>query len=74
MEKELDFESLGITFPVEIKSYSTDIQREIFDYLSEMNENERKGYEIALNHLESSFSIYRSNGFITWKKNRSINK
>jgi hypothetical protein len=42
----------------------------MFQYLSEMNENERIAYEIAVNHLETSFNIYRSNGFIEWKKSK----
>jgi hypothetical protein len=40
------------------------------DYLSEMDEQHRQAYEIALNHLESSFDIVRSNGFQDWKKSR----
>jgi len=68
MSEEIDFKSLNLTIPESTKLYSIDQQKEMFQYLSEMNENERIGYEIAVNHLSSSFNIYRSNGFIEWKK------
>jgi hypothetical protein len=68
MTEEIQFETLGLKIPEIVKTYSLEKQKEIFEYLSEMNELERKGYEIAFNHLESSFDIYRSNGFQTWIK------
>ena len=70
MTEEVQFEKLGLKIPIIVNSYSVEKQKEIFEYLSEMNELERKGYEIAFNHLESSFDIYRSNGFIDWKKSK----
>jgi hypothetical protein len=70
MSKEVDFKSLNLTIPKSTMLYSYDQQKEMFNYLSEMNENERVAYEIAVNHLESSFNIYRSNGFIEWKKSK----
>ena len=36
-------------------------------YLKQMNEREKKAYEIAKNHLKTSFSLMRSNG---WKEFR----
>ena len=66
----MDFTSLRLTIPDSVKLYSFEQQREIFQYLSEMSENERKAYEIAINHLQTSFNIYRSNGFIQWKRSR----
>ena len=68
MAEEINFESLNIEIPELIKSYSLEKQREIFNYLSEMDEHNKKAYEIALNHLGSSFNIYRSNGFKEWKQ------
>jgi hypothetical protein len=41
------------------------------DYLSGMDEQHKRAYEIAVNHLESSFDIVRSNGFLEWKKSRA---
>jgi len=39
-------------------------------YLSEMTALERQGYEIARSHLNTSFNIVKSNGFIEWKKKK----
>ena len=72
MTEEIQFDVLGLKIPTIVSSYSLEKQKEIFEYLSEMNEIERKGYEIAFNHLESSFDIYRSNGFIDWKKSKKV--
>jgi len=68
MSQEIDFNSLNMTITESIKLYSIEQQKEIFKYLSEMTDHEKKAYEIAVNHLGSSFNIYRSNGFISWKK------
>jgi len=38
------------------------------EYLASLNEMERKAYNIAVSKLESSFSLEKSIGFITWKK------
>ena len=39
-------------------------------YISQMSVQERKAYEIAKEHLETSFNIEKSIGFIKWKKTR----
>ena len=67
----VDFESLNLPIPEIIKIYSIEKQREIYNYLSEMDELNIVAYKIAVNHLKSSFDIYRSNGFIEWKKKQS---
>jgi hypothetical protein len=36
------------------------------EYLESMNEKERKGYEIAKNHLGSAFSLEKSVGYVAW--------
>jgi hypothetical protein len=38
-------------------------------YISQMTTIEKKAFEIAKEHLGSSFNIDRSIGFIEWKKN-----
>ena len=68
--KEIDFESLHIKIPDIIKKYPLEKQQEILDYLTILNDHDRKAYEIALNHLGSSFNIYRSNGFKEWKQTK----
>jgi len=67
MTEQIDFESLNMKIPELIKSYPIEKQREIFQYLSELDELNKKAYEIAADHLGSSFNIFRSNGFKEWK-------
>jgi hypothetical protein len=38
-------------------------------YISQMTIQERKAYEIAKEHLETSFNIEKSIGFLQWNKN-----
>ena len=38
-------------------------------YIDQLSENEKKGLEIAKDHLESSFSLEKSIGFLKFKKN-----
>jgi hypothetical protein len=70
MSENVDFKSLNLTIPESTKLYSIEEQKEMFQYLSKMDTTERNAYEIAVNHLETSFNIYRSNGFIKWKNNK----
>lgn len=37
-------------------------------YIASLSEKEMMAYKIAKNHLESTFSLEKSNGFIEWKK------
>ena len=37
-------------------------------YLAQLDDMQRKAYEIAKSHLGTSFNIKRSNGFIEWQK------
>jgi hypothetical protein len=71
MSDEINFKLLNIEIPETIKKYPLEKQREIFNYLSEMDEHDKKAYSIAFNHLGSSFDIYRSNGFKEWKSKNS---
>jgi len=72
MSKEINFESLKLPISESIKLYSEEQQKEIYQYLVEMTDHERIAYAIALNHLGTSFNVYRSNGFIEWKKNKKL--
>ena len=40
-------------------------------YLNQLSETEKKAYLIAKEHLETSFDLFKSNGFKNWEK--SIN-
>jgi hypothetical protein len=63
------FENLDIPIPSVVYSYDDIKQKEIHDYLIELtnNEQQKKAYVIAYEHLGSSFNIYKSNGFKEWK-------
>ena len=38
-------------------------------YLNQLSDNEKKTMEIAKSHLESSFNIEKSNGYLKFKEN-----
>tara|TARA_B110000495_G_C22652489_1_gene386774 strand:+ start:426 stop:650 length:225 start_codon:yes stop_codon:yes gene_type:complete len=68
MSLEASFKLLNIRIPESVKNYPPEKQQEVLEYLQEMDCIHKKAYEIALNHLESSFDILRSNGFQEWQK------
>jgi transcriptional regulator CtsR len=43
----------------------------IEQYISSLNDQERKTLEIAKDHLGTSFNIVKSVGFINWNETRS---
>lgn len=71
MSEEINFESLNLHISPFTKGYPIELQREIFEYLSELDEIHRKCYEIAYDHLGTSFNIARSNGFKSWRAKKS---
>ena len=70
------FKDLNIHIPSIIHSYDDIKQKEIYDYLTEImkDEQQKKAYVIAFQHLGSSFNIYKSNGFKEWKASQSKSK
>lgn len=70
MTEKVSFDSLQMKIPLVIKNLPIDQQREIFEYLNGLDEINRKAYEIAFDHLGSSFNIHRSNGFKEWKHSK----
>jgi len=68
MSKIPNFNLLDLPFPEIIKSYPIPNQQEIFEYLQQIEGNDKKAYLIAFHHLGSSFNIYKSNGFKEWKQ------
>ena len=70
MSGKIEFNSLNIQIPGQVYNYTLEIQEEIYHYLSNLNEHEKIAYSIALEHLGSSFNIYRSNGFKEWKQKK----
>jgi len=71
MSEEINFEVLNLSLPENMKIYSFDQKREIFEYLKTLDDHNKKAFEIAVNHLGSSFNIYRSNGFKEWVSKKS---
>ena len=49
------------------KCEETQLKSDTEKYISQMDELEKKSYFIAKDHLESSFSIEKSVGFLKWK-------
>jgi len=71
MTEEINFEQFNLPISDYLNKYSLDEQREIFQYLNEMDEINKKAYKIAYDHLKTSFNIVRSNGFKKWKQLKS---
>lgn len=71
MSEQINFDSLNMKISDLIKKYPIEQQKLIFEYLSQMDEHDRKAYYIADNHLGSSFNIARSNGFKQWLSEKS---
>ena len=66
----VDFTLIGLKIQDSISQLPIEDQQEIYNYLIQMNEMSKKAYLIALNHLGTSFNIYKSNGFKEWKNNK----
>jgi hypothetical protein len=71
MISNINFESTELPISDNFKKiYSEQQLRDIIEYLNEMSEDEKIAYKIAFQHLGTSFNVYRSNGFINWKKSK----
>lgn len=53
-----------------IKTDEEILQEQIQEYILTLNEREKLVLEIAHEHLQSSFCIERSVGFVKWKKSK----
>jgi hypothetical protein len=51
-----------------VKKYPVEVQESIAKYLEQLGDKERIAYQIAKEHLGSSFDVAKSIGYITWKK------
>jgi len=71
MSEQSLFQDLDIPIPPLVKMYSPEKQNEIYEYLKQMDNMQKKAYLIAYNHLGTSFNIYRSNGFKEWVKSKN---
>ncbi len=44
---------------------------ELIEYIQSLTQQEQQTLRIAQDHLESSFNIYKSIGFLKWKENKN---
>jgi len=68
MSKTLDFASIELPIPKNVELLSSKEQEEIYIYLIQLDNIQKKAYNIAFHHLGTSFNICKSNGFCEWKK------
>lgn len=66
MSEEVNFNSLNMKINNLIKTYPIEKQKLIYEYLSEMDKYDIQAYEIAYDHLGTSFNIARTNGYKKW--------
>ena len=66
----IDFTLIGLQIPNNIYHLSIEEQQDIYNYLNQMNDTHKKAYIIALDHLGTSFNIYKSNGYKEWKNKK----
>lgn len=58
----------NLPLPEHFAKYNQDTQDKIIKYLEQLTPIERLAYQIAYDHLGSSFNIVKSNGFCDWLK------
>lgn len=66
MTEEVNFQSLNVKISEIVKRYPIEEQRNIYKYLSQLDDINIKAYNIAFEHLGTSFNIVRSNGYKKW--------
>lgn len=66
-----NFEEIGIPVPLLFDNYDDEVKANVFEYLSNLDENKKNIYIIAHDHLKTSFNIVKSNGYLNWIKNRT---
>ena len=71
VKSQINFELTKLSIPESVFKLSLEKQTEIYNYLIQMNEHQKKAYLIAKDHLGTSFNILKSNGYSEWIK---INK
>lgn len=49
---------------------AADTQTSLSEYMAEMDELQKKAYNIAKEHLGTSFNVLKSNGYIEWCKKK----
>ena len=68
---EYNFEEMGIPVPPLFDKYDEETKTSIYEYLSKLDIHNKNIYKIAHDHLETSFNIVKSNGYLKWLKNKA---
>jgi competence protein ComGC len=69
-QEQINFEETGLSIPESVLKLSLKKQTEVYNYLIQMSNSQKKAYLIAKDHLGTSFNILKSNGFSEWEKSR----
>jgi hypothetical protein len=72
MSDKPDFKSLNLKAPELVLAMSRERQLEVFEYLKQLDKLQRESYSIAIEHLDTSFNIHKSNGFKEWKMKKQL--
>ena len=70
MSDKPDFNSLNLKIPDLVLAMPIERQTEVFEYLKQLDKLQRESYSIAIDHLDTSFNIHKSNGFKEWRKGK----
>lgn len=65
---QLQKQIVDLPLPDNFNSYDEGLKANVIEYLSQLDQIEKKAYKIAKDHLGSSFNIVKSNGFCDWVK------
>ena len=69
---DYNFQEIGIPKPLLFDNYKNEEKANIYEYLNNLNEHEKNIYIIAHEHLETSFNIIKSNGYLKWLKTKNM--
>ena len=56
-----------VSIPENVSTYPPEVQESVLQYLRQLSDKEKIAYEIARDHLGTSFHIIKSIGYIEWK-------
>jgi hypothetical protein len=62
---------LGLPVPENISFHSNENQAILIEYMKNFDDKSKLAYVIAKEHLGTSFDVFKSIGFLTWKKTNS---
>lgn len=57
----------SVSIPENVYTYPPEVQESVLQYLHQLSDKEKIAYEIARDHLGTSFHVIKSIGYIEWK-------